>query len=347
MAEWKTCRERCYLEELASADGKMKVYRQKASRPPVESILEQAEAARSELEEEFGEGAFASLEYTLQTHNSCLGAYYIWDTGQVNIDLPVERAPLLSDVLAVSYSRYLIPKAEAARLHELYLREACGEALEAKDDDTVQNLMNRANAEWERSYGLRSASVLRELLRHESAHSLEKNIRPPQSLDELRRIYISPKEFTDHAVNAILREGFATLVGYEYEQIIPPALGEVFRERLQKMFRRAETIDYEKLTPTAVIWKRLKRFLARAITGKATVPSATYGSYISGLDPCVLDFAGEYLAGTIFRAYGKEGVRKCVTELNQKDILAWHLYACAASGMTPLFDLSEYPYFEE
>ncbi len=318
MAEWKTCRERCYLEELASADSKMKVYRKKASRPPVESILEQAEAARSELEEEFGEGAFSSLEYTLQTHNPCLGACYIWDTGQVDIDLPVERTPLLSDVLAVSYSRYLIPKAEAARLHELYLREACGEALDAEDDGTVQDLMKWANAEWESSYCLRSASVLRELLRHESAHSLEKNIQPSLCLDELRRKYLSPKEFTDHAVNEVLREGFATLVGYDYEQIIPPALGEVFRERLQRMFRRAEIM-----------------------------PMASYGSYISGLDPCVLDFAGEYLAGTILTAYGKEGVRKCLAEFGQKDILARHFTACAASGMTPLFDLSEYPYFED
>lgn len=318
MAEWKTCRERCYLEGLASADGKMKVYRQKNSHPPVESFLEQAEAARSELEGEFGEGAFDSLEYILHTHHPDLSAYYVWDWNQVLINIPHQKAPVLSDALTVGYSRFFIPTTEAARLHELYLREACGEALGREDELELNWLMKRVGAEWERSYDLRSASVLRELLRHESAHSLEKNIRPPQSLDELRRIYISPKEFTDHAVNAILREGFATLVGYDYEQILPSALGEVFRKRLQKLFRRA-----------------------------GTMPTASYGSYISGLDPTVLDFAGEYLAGTILRAYGIGGVRKCVTELNQKGILAWHFNACAELEMTPLFDLSEYPYFED
>lgn len=318
MAEWKTCRERCYLEELASADGKMKVYRQKASRPPVESILEQAEAARSELEAEFWSGAFDDIVYDILTYVPHLGAYYIWNGNEIMIDLPAQKAPELSDALTVGYSRFLISKSEAARLHELYLREACDEALGGEDELELNWLMKRVGAEWERSYDLRSADVLRELLRHESAHSLEKNIQRPLSLDELRMKSLTPEEFADHAVNEVLREGFALLVGYEYEQIIPPAFGGVFRERLQKLFRRA-----------------------------GTMPTASYGSYISGLDPCVLDFAGEYLAGTIHTAYEEEGIRKCVTELNQKDILAWHFNACAASGMTPLFDLSEYPYFEE
>lgn len=316
MAEWKTCRERCYLEELASADGKMKVYRQKASRPPVESILEQAEEARSELEVEFGKGAFDSLEYNLHTHHPDLSAYYVWDWNQVLINIPHQKAPVLSDALTVGYSRFFIPTTEAGRLHELYLREACGEALGREDELELNWLMKRVGVEWERLYDLRSADVWRELLRHESTHSLEKNIQPPIPLDELRMKSLTPQEFADQAVNGVLRDGFALFVGYDYEQIIPPVLGGVFRKRLQKMFKRAETM-----------------------------PMESYGRYISGLDPAVLDFAGEYLAGTILRAYGIGGVRKCVTELNQKDILAWHFNACAELEMTPLFDLSEYPYF--
>lgn len=125
------------------------------------------------------------------------------------------------------------------------------------------------------------------------------------------------QEFTEHTVSDMLREGFASLVGYDYEVIIPPAVGGVFRERLEKLFQRA-----------------------------ATMPEASYGKYISGLDPAVLDFAGEYLAGTILKAYGEDVIRRCVTEFDQKDIIALHFYACAESGMTPLFDLSMFPYYD-
>lgn len=345
MAEWKTCRERCYLEELASADGKITVHRRKGSNSPGERMLKHALAARSELEGEFGKGAFDDIEYDILTYVSTLGGYFIRNPDEIMINIPIPKVPELSDFMTVSYSRVLLEKETAGRLHELYLRGACGEVLGLEDELALDWLMKEVGTAWEESYAELAPRLVRELIRHESTHSLEKNIRATLSLGELKMKQFTPEEFTGQAVNQILGEGFANLVCYDYETAVPPAVGGVFRKRLQKMFKRAKTIDYVGLSPLAVLGERFKRFIRRTFTGEVIEHSASYGKYISGLDPAVLNFAGEYLAGTILEAYGKDAVRKCVTELKEDEILALYFEACSTLDQVSLFDITEYPYF--
>lgn len=315
--EWITCSDRRYLEELASSDEKIKVRRLKVDNVPGESILEHAVAVRSELEDEFGYyGAFDDVEYTIRTYLSNLDACYILNKNKVLINLSFPKVPKLIDFLTVTYSRFTLPE-ETGRLHELYIREAYGEVLEADDELTLYRLMKKTGAAWQKSYDQLFPRVLRELIRHESTHSLQKNIQSTLSVDKLKMRRLSPEEFTHQAVNEVLREGFAILVADDYETVIPPAVGEVFRGRLEELFERA-----------------------------AIMPKATYWKYISGLNPAVLGFAGEYLAGTVLKAFGKEAFRKCVTDLNQEEILALHFEACSTLDLIPLFDLSEYPYFK-
>lgn len=269
-----------------------------------ESLFSQVEETLHELEGEFGKGSLQDFRIELFPAGSeCAGDYNL-DTKVAKLFMPAYPSEAEREGQLALLSTFILPWDKAGRLYMLNARKSLGN-IGMFASKKYEKLIEEAREAWMACHGEAYLPALRALVRHEAAHHLHvsgnlKVNEVPEVMDE--------QTFMDIFSIRVLGEGFATLVGRDYQQLSPFSQGKFLRPIVQRL-----------------------REAAANPAPYSDIMAAAGEEILSGSER-LYHAAGEYIGCTILEAYGIDAFKELFTNQDRDEILLRHAKACELLG---------------
>lgn len=285
----------------------------------------------SELEDEFKVESLAGLTYRItpisyenngyyDEKEDCVKIFLSTYDDPDDISVPPYYEPRTEFELA-QYSRFLLQDSDARQLYNLFVKKCFSGQLGPVENKCYTRLEKEGKELWKLDIKELFFKILRGVIRHETMHRIHSNWGISEASLEKRyqQKIIESEEITADMFKEIfstliLTEGLACLVHFDYEPHISMEHGAIFNTIYRTTLERAGIIHKGK-----------------------------YDQFVKDLPWEYRYCAGEYLAATLFRAFGKEKLLELYSSGHIGHIIESHQEACRKltseykEGIVPVF----------